>query len=290
MLNHSQGFTLVELMVAMFISSLILVLTFTLVDGNRKLYDTDSRRVDVNQNLQSALLILTNDLRQAGERLPANFPSLEVVTGTSDTIILRRNILDVVLPVCKDINGGSNRDVVFIAKNGSSKIPANCKDADPNLLTTWKKYRLDNGGKIKAYIYDPKLKRGEMFTYDDEDSSGQKIHHEGDHWDYDYDIDNEPVLYVIEERTYRVLDGDLVMDENKTGYQPVAPNISAMKASLVLKDGTVATGNFPTLSANWKDLNDVNLSLTGTSTFAGRSTTRTLSNKVSLRNAFSADQ
>jgi len=218
--------------------------------------------------------------------LPGNFPAVEVISGTNDTITIRRNIIDVVLPVCKDIGGGSNKDVVFVAKNGDPKVPTNCKDADPNFLTTWKKYRLDQGGKVSAYIYDPKLKRGERFIYDAEDASGQKIHHEGEHWTYDYDINNEPMLYIIEERVYKINNGNLVMAENGGAEQPLAPNITSLKATIKLKDSTAVIGNFPSSTKSWKDVNDINLSLTGNS----GATTRTLSQSVSLRNAFSAEQ
>ena len=288
MWRHEQGLTLVELLISMAISGLLLTLTFSVVNGNRRLYDSDSRRIEVNQNLQSTLRVISNDVRQAGERLGQSFPALEVKTGTTDSITLSKNVLDVVLPVCKDLKKGSSTDVVFVAKQGG-KTGGDCKNANPTLLVTWQAHRLAQGGSVEVYIYDPVLRRGESFVYDAEDNSGQHIHRGGGKWSYDYDTDNAPLLYILERRQYAVTAGQLTLSVNGNPPQPVAPDISSFKVPLALKDGTAITGDFPTATTTWKDIRTVQLILGGTVTTQGKSTSRTLSEAVTPRNTFSAD-
>ncbi len=102
------GFTLVEILVALGIASLLLGVILSTTLGHRRLYVLDQNRTAANQNLRAALDILVADLRQAGERLPLDFPAVEVRNGTE--LVLRRNLFDVVLSLC-DRNGISgNQD------------------------------------------------------------------------------------------------------------------------------------------------------------------------------------
>lgn len=283
-----QGLTLVELLVTMMISGLLLTLTLGVVNGNRRLYDTDSRRIEVNQNLQSALRVVSNDVRQTGERLAGTFPALEIKSGPSDTVTLYRNLLDVVLPVCQDIKSGSSKDVVPVSKQ-SGKTGGDCKNENPNLLSSWKAYREARGGSVEVYIYDPVKKWGETFTYDSEDASGKHIHRSGGKWANDYDTDNSPVLYVLEKRQYAVTGGQLTLSVNNAPAEPVAPGISSLKAPVTLKDGTVLSSDFPTATTTWKNVRNVTLTLSGSSTSQGKTTSRTLSEAVTPRNIFSAE-
>lgn len=283
-----QGLTLVELLVTMLISGLLMILTLGVVNGNRRLYDTDSRRIEVNQNLQSALRVVSNDVRQTGERLGSSFPALEISSGPSDTITLYRNLLDVVLPVCQDLKSGSSKDIVPVARQ-SGKTGDDCKNPSAIRLSSWRDYRVARGGAVEVYIYDPVKKWGETFTYDAEDVSGQHIHRRGGKWANDYDTDNSPVLYVLEKRQYAVTGGQLTLSVNGGPAEPVAPGISSLKVPLTMKDGVVLTGDFPTPTTTWKDARSVTLILSGSSTSQGKTTSRTLSEAVTPRNIFSAE-
>ena len=94
--NSTEGVTLVELLLAITIGTFILTVILTITLANRNLYNADETRTQVNQNLRSAMAIVGNDVRIAGERLSprtnVGLPAVEVVGGTQ--LIMRRNLLD----------------------------------------------------------------------------------------------------------------------------------------------------------------------------------------------------
>lgn len=206
-MRRAAGFTLIELLVTMLIGGIILLALLGLVDASQSLYRTDTARAAVNQDVSVALTALTNDTREAGERMPRDVPALEV-TGAADARVLtvRRNLVDVVLPVCKDLKAGSSADVVFVSSPGNSpgkKLPASCKSSSSEInFDVWKQYRLDQGGTVRVYVFNPKTGGGESFIYDREDNSGQHLHRASGKWQRDYPTEDEPRVYIIEERVY----------------------------------------------------------------------------------------
>ncbi|PNY81166.1 PilW family protein [Deinococcus koreensis] len=286
--RREQGLTLVELLVTMMISGLLLVLTLEVVNSNRRLYDTDSRRVEVNQNLQSALRVVSNDVRQTGERLRRNVPALELRVGSSDTLTIRRNLLDVVLPLCADLDSGTTAATLYVALQPGTPV-ADCQAATPALVAPWEAFRNAHGGAVKAFIFDPVHGRGETFTYDAADAAGRFIHRSGGTWLNSYRTNDGPVIYLLETRTYAVTAGQLTLSVDGESAEAVAPSIGSLKVSLTLKDGSVPSGDFPTSGTSWKDVRSVQLSLSGSSTSRGKTTSRALSETVTPRNAFSAE-
>src|SRR5210317_2077271 len=115
-LSCSKGFTLPELMVAMAITSFVAGMALTLALSSHDTIETDQNRTEINQNLRSGMDLLGINVRQAGERLPEDVPAIQVVNGDDgapDEILLRKNMMDHVLPVCKDINAGSAADTIY---------------------------------------------------------------------------------------------------------------------------------------------------------------------------------
>jgi prepilin-type N-terminal cleavage/methylation domain-containing protein len=173
------GFTLVEILVALGIASLLLGVILSTTLGHRRLYVLDQNRTAANQNLRAALDILVADLRQAGERLPLDFPAVEVRNGTE--LVLRRNLFDVVLSLC-DRNGISgNQDNIPVAdrnppRNASTEYIEACRfrDEDGNgfddRIDAWRNYRCGLDGDpacqtgnrrevVRVYIHDPSTGR-----------------------------------------------------------------------------------------------------------------------------------
>ena len=97
----ADGYTLIELLVALAVASALLGATLAVAMSSRESYTTDQNRTRTNQNLRAALDLVGIEIRQSGERLPSDFPALEIVDGAEgapDRLILRRNLLDEVLP------------------------------------------------------------------------------------------------------------------------------------------------------------------------------------------------
>jgi type IV pilus assembly protein PilW len=279
--------------------SLVGAAALTLATSARKVFEQDRNRTAINQNLRSGIDLLGIDVRQAGERMPGNAPAIEITNGASnapDELILRRNLLDYVLPVCKNINNTSAADVVFVAKNGAGSIPPGCApvpdsngDGWPDNIEAWRNYRLAHGGAILAFIYNPVTHEGEFFTYDDEDNSDFHIHRlNTENWHHDYPVNQQPRIYIIDQRRY-LMSGDILQYiENEDTAHPVnlVNRLLDFQVRALMDDGTVAT-SMP-VTSDWTHLQSVEVKLVGTANFSGRTMRRTLMSRFFPRNILSA--
>ena len=101
------------------VTGVIATATLTIALSTRGMFETDQHRTTVNQNLRAGIDLLGIDVRQAGERLTFDAPAVQIVDGSggaSDTLVLRRNMLDYVLPVCKDILGGKGASLAAMTR------------------------------------------------------------------------------------------------------------------------------------------------------------------------------
>ncbi|HKJ82985.1 MAG TPA: prepilin-type N-terminal cleavage/methylation domain-containing protein [Mariprofundaceae bacterium] len=278
--SYTSGFTLLEMMVALLVTSIIVAAALSLTMSVRNLYRTDQPRIALNQNLRGGMEVLSADIRQAGERLPTdplvpvNIMPIEIqngASGASDTIYLRRNMVDAVLPVCKDIKANSNTDVAKVAivsanpPAGCGPVPDNNGDGWPDNLEAWRKYRTNNGanptGAVRVYIFDPVTGLGEWITYDAEDSSTFQIHKSSGKWKNSYPASHKPRLYAMEERKYYLAGDRLRLQVNGGGYDDVTASLTDFQAQAIMQNGTVlnAFGN----GNNWLKLKAVKVTLSG---------------------------
>lgn len=269
----------------------------TLALSGRRIYQTDQNRTSLNQNLRAGLDLLGIDVRQAGERIPADFPAIEIVNGTgggADTLVLRRNLLDAVLPVCGDITAGSTTAQLVVGDRNPSP-PAGCdpvldQDADgwPDNLGAWRAYRQAGGGAILAYVYNPVGQYGEYFTYDSEDSANLRLHKgNGDAWANSYGVSEGCRVYVVEQRTFRLNGGllQLLMNGDTATPLNLVCDVTGFQARAHMQDGSV----LDTLDAttSWPGLEALEVTLSGQVTFQGRVLNRSLSARYFPRNVLS---
>ncbi len=295
----SDGFSLVELLVSLALASVVGAGVMTLALDARNVFEQDQRRATVNQNLRSGMDLMGIDVRQAGERLPGDAPAVEVTNGTSgaaDSLVLRRNLLDYVLPLCKDINAGTSADSVFVGKKkitgavppGCSPVPDSDHDGWPDNLQAWRAYRIANGGSVLAYIHNPVTGNGEFFPYDAEDNSTFHIHRgNGVAWQYDYAMNQNPRVYLIEQKRYR-LSGDTlqcILNENTSAALNLVNHLKDFQVRALLDDGSVLTSM--TATTPWTRLYALELRLEGTETFGKRTIDRTLVSRFFPRNILS---
>ncbi|WP_165953413.1 prepilin-type N-terminal cleavage/methylation domain-containing protein [Deinococcus sp. S9] len=301
MKRGAAGFTLVELLVVLLLASVVMTALLTMVLSSLTLYRTDTARAAVNQDVSVALTVITNDARQAGERMTRDAPALEVSGPvTARTLTVRRSLLDVVLPVCKDIRSGSSADVVFVSQpgkgnGGSGKLPDSCKASSDEVdFASWKAYRLAHGGSVNAYIYNPKTGRGENFDYDAEDGSGQHIHRGGGKWVNDYPVEDAPRVYLLEQLTYALQGGVLSLTRDRGEAQPFLPNVVSFEVDPYVPGpaGTPVkvTPAFPGKDQTWKDLAWLEVRITAKAQAGGRTVQRSFRSAFTPRNVFSADQ
>lgn len=63
--EQTAGFTLIELMIALLLSSIITAMIFTAFRSQEKNYETQEQIIDIQQNLRAALEIMSEELRMA---------------------------------------------------------------------------------------------------------------------------------------------------------------------------------------------------------------------------------
>lgn len=277
-----KGLTLVEVLVALGIAAILMGLILPTALGNRRLYNLDVQRTGANQNLRAGLDFLVADIRQAGERLPVDFPAIEIQTdGNNSTLIIRRNLLDTALTLCDRIDG--NQDNIPVAVNNRGQLnglPADLqgvcafRDTDGNRvddrIDAFQAYRCSQDGdpqcrvgndreRVRIYIYDPVNRVGEWFVYDAEDGSGVKIHKGNqERWSRRYGPGSR--IYVLEERKYRK-DGDLlVLQENgeSQGKGVVAGVVRFVAKALANNTWYNA---FPTGNLDWRSIRSIEVVL-----------------------------
>jgi type IV pilus assembly protein PilW len=298
--GSTDGFSLIELLVALSVASVLAGATLLIALSSRKMFETDRHRTTVNQNLRAGIDLLGIDIRQAGERLPFDAPAVTIVDGGSgapDQLVLRRNMLDYVLPLCKDILAGSAADSVFIARKklpGSGKIPQGCipvpdEDGDgwPDNLQAWKAYRQANGGSIMAYIHNPITDQGEFFVYDDEDNSTFHLHKANvANWTYSYPTNQDPRIYILDQREFR-LDNDVlqcIVNGDTANALNLVNRMRDFQIRAIFKDGTVTSSMS---GKQWTDLETIEVMLVGGESFQQREIDRTVVTRFFPRNVLS---
>lgn len=289
--NSNSGLTLVELLVAMLIAFIVLGMALQIAIYNRKLYLEDQVRNTVNQNLRAAIDIVGTDVKQAGEQIPDTlFPVITIQQDNTDVsgvqaseLVIRRNLIGTSLPVCKNINAGSNTDVVFVAGNGGGgATPPGCNPIDndgngwPDNLDLLRNYRLSHGGQISLYIYDGNG-NGEFFTYNTEDNSNFKIHKaNNEHWQYNYNT-NGSRIYLMEERRYRLCqptqltlnncsslaNGNNVLQlvTNGTNRVNLVNALTRFQVQAFMQDDSVQQ-TFPAAGLNWSQIKAIRVGIT----------------------------
>ncbi len=305
--SSTSGLTLIELLIALGISSLIIGLVLPLLLGHQRLVKVDQARTSVYQNLRSAMELVGTDVRIAGERLeqrggPNIFP-IEIIAGEEgepDELILRRNLLDYTLPVCDNINAGSSENNINVRQVGNNP-PWNSygecqghpnQEVPPELLR-WREYRDNHGGEVRVYIYDPNNQQGEFFVYDHDDQSNIQVHRESGSWENDYGVDNNssspqnlPRLYVLEEKRYRLNTQnnilEMIVNGNEDDKDKIVGGITDFQVRAIMDDGSEQE----TVSS-WRSLKAIQIYIESVSEVQNETVERNLVSRFFPRNILS---
>ena len=172
--TSSLGLTLVEVIIAAAVSSLILGVSYTLTLSNKSLLDTNQARTETNQNIRGVLDIITDDVRIAGERMAGSPPVLMPIEINADgDLILRRNLNDSVMSLCFGNLTAGSTTMDISERVGEEGRAVNCAHTTVfPAQQAWQRYRLANGGSVPVYLYQPDLNNpfgasgsGEFLTY-----------------------------------------------------------------------------------------------------------------------------
>ncbi|MCC6931632.1 MAG: prepilin-type N-terminal cleavage/methylation domain-containing protein [Deltaproteobacteria bacterium] len=268
--DSSKGFSLVELLVAMTIGSVMCAMAVGGILANRKLYQHDLARTRLTQNLRSSMEYLGVNIREAGENLPLSVPAVELINGingASDELIVRRSMIDEVLKLCQPIAAGSGVSRVYFAHIGEE---AGCTfDTNLQNYSAWRDYRIEQGGTVSVYIYDPYSQLGEFFkiTGEDQQISSLALIRNGGAFVNSYSV-GQSALFLMEEWHFRVGDdweGDPVFQiiENDDVANPknVTHGLTSFQVRIFKTDGTVVEEFSRT--DQWVDIASIEVTISG---------------------------
>lgn len=289
MRSSDSGFTMVELLVVCFLGLLLTALTLGLTETQRRSLGTDMARTRLTQNLRGALDIIGADARIAGENLSSAFPAILVTdngSGTPDTLTLRRNVINEVLPVCQAVSAGASQVYFAVAGN----IAGCTHSGHVNDYTKWRAQRLaDTDQSIRAFIWDSSAKLGEYFDYTNEGDTGTAyyiLRGGAPSWSRTYPVGSSSV-YMLEEWKFDVSSNLLrVTREQQTGsINNVSFRINNFQVRILMQDNTVKTSFIA--SDNWSQIKAVEVTLTGDDEYSKNLITRSISSQFFPRNVLS---
>ena len=266
----ASGFSLVELLVAITIGSVMCAMAVSGVLANRKLYQHDLARTRLTQDLRSSLEFLGVNIREAGENLPESVPAVEVVDGADgapDELILRRSLIDEVPKLCQPISAGSAITSIYFAYPGTE---AGCTySANEGNYQAWYDYRVAHDGVIDAYIYDPYTQLGEFFevTGEAKGVSMMSLVRSSGSFANAYTV-GQSTLFVMEEWHFLVsndLEGNPIFQiiENGDSANPrnVTHGVTDFQVVVHMTDGTTKDG-FSRTDA-WVDIVSIEITISG---------------------------
>lgn len=315
--NKNAGFTIIELLMVLGVGALMLTFFLSIIIGSRNLFQVDRARTTTNQNLRAGLDLMASDLRQAGERLLARsggVPYVLIENNNPDTLRIRRNLNDVVLPVCETITAGStnNRDIE-ISASSTTATPSVCRYVNNtnssqhvhDNLEVFRAVRTNNGantsGTLRVYFYNPTTRSGEFVEYSAEvnnqgnfpGTSSRQVRHlrinpSNYQWVNSYDTNSR--IYILEERLFRVNNEvlQMVINGDTNNPQNIIDNVTNFQVQANLNGTAVeaVTVNNSTNNA-WWTTRWVELSLTARENLPGRSLSRTEQGRFFSRNFLS---
>jgi type IV pilus assembly protein PilW len=287
--TRQSGFTIIELLVTIFIGLIVLSIGLSTILTKRYVLGKESARTRVTQNLRGALDIVGTDLRIAGENLGSSFPAIQItdgVSGAPDTLIVRRNLIDEVLPLCTAIALGTSVTDIYFAD--SSATPGCAYSGHTHNFTAWSSYRSTHDNIVDAFIFDTASRNGEFFSYINEFDIGTSyfLRRAAGTWEYSYNV-GATAIYVLEEWQYQLNNGVLEVIQNRDLDNPlkVAFGITDFQLSAIMQDGTTKSSLVATDS--WTQISQILVELSGNEQYAGRNFSHSVSGMYFPRNVLS---
>jgi len=272
-----RGVTLLELLVAMAVVSLLLALVLPIVLSNRRTVEFDQVRTGVNQTLRAAHDLIAADIRIAGERfneigLGILSPVQLDVVGDSSVLTLRR-ALEVWLPVCDQPLEGSSITVAVVGAIipqrciAQSTVPSGGVAWPPSVLA-WHTALQPLGGTGTAYIHDRVSGVGQFFEAEIDSALPLQVQcTAGCTWDpsAEYSDERDGIVGLLDVFEYRVDEHGVLLRRNAvTGIDlRIADGITRFDVTITRDDGTgadeVLTEFGPGLS--WARIRSVDVTL-----------------------------
>jgi len=288
--NNQHGFFLLELLVASTIMLLVIGMFGATANFQKRTYLDGATRSRISQNLRGTLDIIGTDIRIGGENLTQNFPAFLLTSGAiTDSLTVRRSILDEALPICVSLTAGSPATGITVSSSAVG-TPGCTVSGNQVAFDRWKQYRLDKGGSVFAYLYNITTKQGEFFTYSADSATGAllTISRPGpaSGWLYSYTAGTS-VIYMLESWQYQVTGDELQVIQNDQVASPLTVmfGVKDFEISAIMQDGSTLTSM--TTATDWTDLKYFEVELKGEETSVQRAIEKTVVSRFFPRNILS---
>lgn len=283
---NSRGFTLIELLAATSAGLLILSFAVPFTSMFRDTMGNDIAKSRISSSLRGGMDIIGADIRVAGENLPSVFPAVELTNGASgaaDTLYLRRNLLDEILPVCAASAAGAT--TITFANN--STVAGCSYSGQTTAYNSWRNYRISQGGTVRAYIFNTVTKLGEFIRYNNDVNGGTSYSvRTASGLTRAYPAGSS-AMYMLEEWRINLASNSIQIQTNQdaTTLGTISFGITNMQVSILMQDATTKTA-FTTADA-WDQIKSIDLTLTGVDEYRNQNITRSLIGKFFPRNVLS---
>ncbi len=289
-ISNEKGFTIMELLVASSLSTVIMGLVTANILASNNVYFEDVIRTSINSNLRAGMDIVSTNVRQAGENLQPSFPAVELLNGMGnapDTLILRRNKQAEVLTVCNDINAGATVADV----SDESRPNSVCKRVNADrLFDSFEAQRLDEGGTTRVFLYNQVNNTGEFVEFSDTDlDTNIEMQISGP-------LNSYPAIsssiYLIEEFRFS-LDTitetlELYINGDLSTPAPVAFDTNELSIQVEMQDGTMLNNFDASAGHVWKEIAQISITLGGEVSRKNRTMSSSITAEYFPRNVLSS--
>ncbi|HMO02255.1 MAG TPA: prepilin-type N-terminal cleavage/methylation domain-containing protein [Oligoflexia bacterium] len=285
--SRQRGFSLIELLIGLLISSVILAAVMSSFLSTKRSLARDTVYSRIQQNLEAALNIIAQDIKNAGNLLNDLAPVFELTNGAGaspDQLIIRRGLRIGALPVCQNITSGSS-DLIyagFVVWN----LPGCIYSLQQGTFNIWDHYNLTNA-PVLAYIYNVYSNVGEFFqlnSFTDTANTNLTLSRV-DTWTYGYTA-GQANVYLLEQKRYYISGNNLMMTTtggplSTNGNSLVAFNIKNIQITFSLNDGTTTSTFLP--SNYWRVVKSVRVIITGFDSYLGEEVVKTAEGTFAVR-------
>jgi prepilin-type N-terminal cleavage/methylation domain-containing protein len=263
MIGKNKGFTIIELLVAVLLATIVTGAAMALYITQHKQLIVQDQVSDMQSSVRAAASEIVNQVRMAGFKVPNNFTSLMSSNTNPDTLFIAYNC---------DIN-----DIHLSAAmpQTSAELKACDSDLTPLHDNEW------------AYIYDPNTKTGEYFYMTHVQYSSGHIQHNTMSLSKKYPAGSLILKmnfykYYVDQSNHA--HPNLMVTYNGQAAQIYAENITGLNFQYVLSSGTIV--DVPTVQDM---IREVIIRIDARTDqvdheFASQYRTRTLTSRVKVRN------
>ncbi|WP_297854647.1 PilW family protein [Meiothermus sp.] len=286
-MRRKDGLTLVELLIASAVSVLILALLVPIVMGGRRLYTLDQSRTGINQDIQAAMAMIGDDLRQAGQGLlyaGAGYNSsprpIWVTAGTpgdSLEVWFARSGSNIPTPIGLCGNATASSIPVASSSNSCGQGDGNSNNI-PDVAEPFNNYRIAQGGSVQVYLYNPSLRTGKLINL----TAGSGT---ATNYSFTYTGSTSGTygqgssLMLVDRRQYTLSAGQLLLSENGGPGRAVMVGVTQFRVEPLTPTGSLWNATMPL-----SDLSRVRITITATDP---QGVTRTQTNEFFPRNFLS---